>query len=637
MNSISSPNQASPALAASAMELASHTFPTWDQAQHAIDIRAQARDPLLAEVRQRLHILSQLTDEFPPVDLLEPTLKKVFLRDPDTIRKLELVYSTTRELAWAHSLSVCHEKELTAKAQFPSSPSPVRIEANFFIPNAAHTYARSELSVELLENLVVRKHAEREPLYWRFTYCPDLSVSVPLWFQRIGESLRPEIFERALDYLDKTPSDAEVIHLNVIGRAIYFAIEDIRLEHQREEQRHMLLVINFMRLCSSLSPGERPSYKESEDDVRPPAQDLYQLNEIQRAAHCIHAERVASDHIRATVIPRLLQEAAPSSQSYWEIHRNRFGSTPASVQNFGNHPFVLSEYTQRASRGDFYDNNIGKLRTIEVSGDGVFVHLPCKHLPQLSQQFFGVLDEILRTPPNDLNQKLDTLAYTRAFLSLAHFPFDGAGRTNEDFIVYLAKRMGVDLSLSTSGYRHHLSPLVREFVKIETQFKHEYELATLQDLGVVPSTFDEDLWLENITQLMDRIAIFGAKGFQVEKSLRSLVFINALQGDEEQRAIIGRRFPSITAMKDLFLSACGETYSYMEPEPGLALDLFMAKSFVTAPWQFRKELIQKRGSFSEDPISQAFLTEHLQHRELRFVSEKLIRNYRELRKRLHDL
>jgi hypothetical protein len=420
----------------------------------------------------------------------------------------------------------------------------------------------------------------------------------------------------------------------MVVQAICLAVDDIDML-SGSETRQLEKLASYYLIDTGTNAELSSSLKERAPvDTPQPVFQLPNMGETERARLCINAERVASDQIRSRVIPQLIGEQQTSMQSFFAIHRSRFSSAPAPVQNFGQRPFNLSDYTTYMSVGPLYQANIGRFRTLEMMCSGTFQHLASAHLKQLGEVFFSALDGSFETTRHDRDQAIEQLVLTQAFLTLAHFPFDGAGRTNEDFIVYCAKRLGIDLSLSVSGYRHHCSPLTDEFSCLETRFKHEYDRAMLCELGIIPSVFDESFWLNRVSSLVAEISLFGAAGCIVEKSLRSIRFIDALKGDAQARSAVFRDFPSLVRMKALFLKACSEIYSLMESEAGENLDLWMAKSLVTPPWQFRCELYCARETFPKDRISQAFLNEHLVTRRGCFVSERLLSDFDELRSAL---
>ncbi len=433
----------------------------------------------------------------------------------------------------------------------------------------------------------------------------------------IGEIPARDVFDRAIAYRNRVPE------------AIISGAEDSDVLEQANDERYGLP----MSYITGSGPGRATGKSELVD---PRGQDLalQQCSETERASHCIQAERLASDQIRLRVIPELLREARSSAESYWEIHRNRFAETPASIQNFGSTPFVLADYTIFSSKGDYYASNIGRLRSHAIACEGTFIHLAYQYLPRLSDEFFCALDNIFAFGERDLARNLTQIVLAQAFLTLAHLPFDGAGRTNEDFIVYCAKRLGIDLSLSASGYRHHLSPLVEAFSSLETRFKYEYDTSLLYALGIVPPGFDGDFWLSEVEDVVSKVNRYGGRALLVEKSKLSSIFIDALRGDQEAENKIFAFFPSLAMMKEVFESACSETYSFLEAEAGRTLDLWMAKSLVTPPWQFRAQLHKERDDFPKDKISQAFLTEYLHTRTGNFVSDRHSRHFRDVRKAL---
>ena len=127
---------------------------------------------------------------------------------------------------------------------------------------------------------------------------------------------------------------------------------------------------------------------------------------------------------------------------------------------------ILSAFTDNANFhhqiGDTKKNegnDTAQLRTEEVSV-GYFDAVKVDEIKKIETRFFQLIDkllnnsEILTQLSNENKVKL--LSLVDSILTLSHFPIDGSGRTNEEFLIWFATQLELDISISNSGFRGQL-------------------------------------------------------------------------------------------------------------------------------------------------------------------------------------
>ncbi len=173
----------------------------------------------------------------------------------------------------------------------------------------------------------------------------------------------------------------------------------------------------------------------------------------------MHSNCEASDRNRTEIIPKLThQKKIDFKKAYFEMHESYFSVSPFLAQlvhdSFGenNNNYLIKYAQSKADEEDFYLNNVGKYRTNNPSVDGIKFPLS-ENIPKIGDKFFKIISEIKTGYFNDEHDFHTFLTCVDAFLRLTHLPFDGSGRTNEDFLVLLAQYHGFHLTFSLHGYR----------------------------------------------------------------------------------------------------------------------------------------------------------------------------------------
>jgi len=177
----------------------------------------------------------------------------------------------------------------------------------------------------------------------------------------------------------------------------------------------------------------------------------------------LHKNAEISDENRFRLIPKLLKKLKNKEisfeESYFLLHKSYFEKTPFLAQlvydDFGDE-FIdeeIREYARKkALDPHFYDHNIGQYRKNNPKVDNI--NFPsAKKLPEIGKTFFNFLDLISFDAFEEDWQFFEFLMCVDVFLRLTHLPFDGSGRTNEDFLVLISQYFDRNLTFSLHGYR----------------------------------------------------------------------------------------------------------------------------------------------------------------------------------------
>lgn len=216
-----------------------------------------------------------------------------------------------------------------------------------------------------------------------------------------------------------------------------------------------------------------PRITQSQEARLASAQHYEQLNPKERKRRELQDLVKGSDTNRLAIASGAIEQQAKqygggSQGVFWALHANHFPVSPFRTINadskaaeYGDN---VSYYLKKPMRAQA-ESQIGALRTAEVSV-GFFDNVDSAFLPDIAQAFFESIDDILlREHPENwtTEEKRIFLSRVEVVQVLCHFPFEASGRTIEDFLVYLAKKLGIHLTFSESGFRGFLgSPLIKE-------------------------------------------------------------------------------------------------------------------------------------------------------------------------------
>lgn len=196
----------------------------------------------------------------------------------------------------------------------------------------------------------------------------------------------------------------------------------------------------------------------------------------------------ASDDVRQRIRNRAFDlpngKLAPSEQVFWQIHNLHAGknfyraiNVDHSGQQISENVQTLANYFSESESTD----QVGRLRTVSTSVDG-FLNVHVESLPALERAFFAAIDKLLQLSnltELPLETKLQFLARVEVIQTICHFPVDLSGRTIEDFMVYIADRMGVQLTFSESGFRGFIKG---ETIEEADRWRDRLRRATLQEI-----------------------------------------------------------------------------------------------------------------------------------------------------------
>src|SRR5258708_7358162 len=175
--------------------------------------------------------------------------------------------------------------------------------------------------------------------------------------------------------------------------------------------------------------------------------------------HTLGSTAIITDRIRDRILTGELDALGSYQNVYFAIH------IAHSMGNSGR------AYVQEAYKGKWKshgvhggregesvrDLNPGVLRRNECFV-GDFYCCPFKSLPYLARYMFAAIDDLLERKKEvskyPLDQRLLLLVAIDGILTIGHFVKNASGRTNEDFLVFLAHALGIPhFSLSSSGFR----------------------------------------------------------------------------------------------------------------------------------------------------------------------------------------
>jgi len=281
---------------------------------------------------------------------------------------------------------------------------------------------------------------------------------------------------------------------------------------------------------------------------------------LSRSFELLQNLRSATDTIRTKLIPDLIQREVSFQEAFWAIHKAHFEAQPLLGHMHSSDLDEVPDYA-RSGGADFYRNNVGQTRKNYVqAGWASFVDV--KHLSPIENVFFERLQEAAQHVSSN-EEFLNLIAKADMFLITSHLPFDGAGRTTEDFLVFLGQKLGYPLTISTNGYRHMTSPLVDSRTNANGDFKQENDVRCLQNLGITVDTdVNRDNWKEYINQELNKK--FGPKGrelFISEKAVEAQRIIDTLSVHDDGTDAITERYQSYSSLRKVWEKARSQKYS----------------------------------------------------------------------------
>lgn len=223
---------------------------------------------------------------------------------------------------------------------------------------------------------------------------------------------------------------------------------------------------------------------QQQDTDKTIIESISNLPDLTRNKKTIALVRKNTEQIRE-LIPEL--KKSPMQTSFWAIHSLHFSGNPFLAQLLTGEESTTHGYWQKTGSTSLYEESLGKTRVVNIASGseiGSFTHLEASYLPVLEAEFFKQVDQFEIASFRDESNFLKFISLVDTFLIISHLPFDGAGRTIEDFIVLLGDKFNHPLTISTTGYREATSFLMTERTLVSEKLKREIDLVVLEELGL---------------------------------------------------------------------------------------------------------------------------------------------------------
>jgi hypothetical protein len=198
--------------------------------------------------------------------------------------------------------------------------------------------------------------------------------------------------------------------------------------------------------------GEHPHPREFDPS------GINQENVVERSETFLATAR-STDAIRSAIKAGDLRRFH-SKKVFLSMHKTHIEENPERVYNQEDTPGMNMRINSvRFSSLDEY-LEAGEFRTEEAMV-GEFSNLPVKELKTVANRFFKRIDALLThegflvTLPKD--QKLLILTLIHQMLVLGHFVKNASGRTDEDFLCYIASRLDLPFTISENGFRGQMA------------------------------------------------------------------------------------------------------------------------------------------------------------------------------------
>lgn len=180
------------------------------------------------------------------------------------------------------------------------------------------------------------------------------------------------------------------------------------------------------------------------------------LENLKNTSETFLATAQSSDLIRAR-IEEEFYDTQSSETVYFDMHATHVMANPERVYDQETHQ--QHGYSVQGMLRTEEHTRPGQLREQDTTV-GEFYCVSADQLESLSGTFFSLLD-LLRQKSSfirtlSLEDKLGLHTLFDEFLTDTHLPVNASGRTNEDFLVWIAQEFGYPLTVSFSGFRGQL-------------------------------------------------------------------------------------------------------------------------------------------------------------------------------------
>lgn len=341
-------------------------------------------------------------------------------------------------------------------------------------------------------------------------------------------------------------------------------IDKIDLNRERVAREYILSQLKGRHPFSKVKSTDDKT-TQTEDDLRQ-IEVAKKLSSLELGTRVMSTLRQNSDHVRNSVIPRILQNDLDSQSAFWQIHEGEFFHNPLEAQMItsGLKAEVFRYVSVKGGR-EFYDKSIGKLRLNNVVTGG-FNHVETRYLPELQARLFEKIDFIDGFKTED--EFLDFITQVDTIMYSLHLPFDGSGRAIEDFCYYLGEKFGYPVTFTVLGYREPGSPLMRAKEKISKVLKKQINAAVLAELGIETDGATDD---EAATLLGIKFKCSNSDALVVlesEKALFTAKMIDSL-GSHRSMNNLTSKLSTGSELKRLWSEA--RTLKYIDLPLGLAI------------------------------------------------------------------
>ena len=232
-----------------------------------------------------------------------------------------------------------------------------------------------------------------------------------------------------------------------------------------------------------------------------------------------------SDYIRRELLELLITNNTPLEECYHTIHRVHFSDE------------------EKALSIGACDKHSGRDTSLPMREHDSLNLLPLSTLYEIKSSIFSAIENT--GYDGDFSDYITTLDM---LITLCHIPHDGAGRTNEDFLVLYALRHGMRISFSEDGYRGQLNAhsLVHERYRNVKGFQEEILATGLE--GHIDEREIETVCKEHNRDFEDIVRKKQAEEpafveFQLKKRKAAYLLLNALQNPNDNIPYVKAMFP----------------------------------------------------------------------------------------------
>lgn len=352
----------------------------------------------------------------------------------------------------------------------------------------------------------------------------------------------------------------------------------------------------------------------------------------------IHALRVASEKNRRAVESGAVDEHARtaaqthgtsfSEQAYWFFHRTYFdvAKDPFRVPDADHVGEGVQPYYNDVT-DEMLDSAAGQYRKIQTSV-GSFSNLHSRDLPETAQSFFSSIDRVISSEHLKKEEILFFLSLVDLIELILHMPFDASGRTDEDFLVWLANKYNFEMSISKTGYRGFVTPSIEKYLsrarsQVRKALGHRAGYQVLIDQSAPTEAFaavDNKEKNTDVCSILEHWVGDQGEALYYQKLLEEAqILIRSLEkfSDKKKRPeimrLIRERYPRIMALQAVYRHAHFQKFVYVPESIASLCDLAISYNLGT-------EIVQKKTKLSK--LFRFLKGGKLAHRLVRRLNER---------------